>query len=343
MALKVEQYGTPATLDQTGESFSYDQAGLYMYAGGIALSQGEQTPDSVRQQMLDNYSAFEPAVNNLLGELEDPDTRHLHAKYLGSGSNEQAFSVPIEDRECVIRLNWRDGPGMSKKDTRSHAVASRLEAAVQAKNIRGLEQGVAASLEKGIFVSELMPGNEMSRVPLEHVEAISDEQLTELVDTVEAAHSKNISIDPKPSNIFYDPDKGFGIVDLALNHETGKPEALGVQLGYMANVLGNIGIYKFNPRTRQDYERVEKYSSASLPVIERFRQICKSRYTGAELETTLSGIDKQLTAQQKTINSLRDPIYVETLVSDNIKREEIQQARNESNKNNPTADWTITT
>ncbi len=60
-------------------------------------------------------------------------------------------------------------------------------------------------------------GVEMDKIPLEEIVDIPQEQFDQFVKRVALIESNGLMIDPsKSSNFFYDPEKGFSFIDLAV-------------------------------------------------------------------------------------------------------------------------------
>lgn len=290
-----------------------------------------------RAEMLKEYGRFEPTIAALRTELADPATRKQHPNFLGNGSNAMVFSITEGEKSYAVRVP--NGKGISPA-----AIDSHLAGAVLGKGIPHLEQIVAASYKDGVTVAEVMPGKEVGHLSVEEVRNISDEQLGELVDTLQAVSERGIEIDPKPSNIFYDPKEGFGIVDYHSSKVAGKGSAdqeLGTIVGWMATGIDNAGFYgkpTNYDKTIEDYAHDLEFRKASLDVLMRYRSVAEGKLAGEAQQKALKLIDDKLQSAQNSVESYSNSEWVaERIAQDQeLKRQIAEQA------NKPAVDAWIT-
>jgi hypothetical protein len=243
-----------------------------------------------RAEMLTEYEHFEPIISRLRSELVDPALRKQHPNFLGNGSNSMVFSIAEGEKVYAVRVP-------NGKDISPEAIDSHLASAVLGRGIPHLEQIVAASYKDGVTVAEIMPGKESGHLTVDEVSAVSEEQLGELVETLIAVSEHGIEIDPKPSNIFYDPKEGYGIVDYHSSKVAGKSSAdqdLGTVVGWMAGVIDNAGFYGKPTnldKTTEDYDHDLEFHKANLDVMKRYRSVVEQKLTGEPLQTALKLID----------------------------------------------------
>lgn len=240
-----------------------------------------------RAELLSAYDTFSPKVAKLREELSDPAQRFEHPAFLGQGGNALAFSIREGDKDYAVRV-----PKGSR--LKPDQIDRRMAAAILGKDIPRLEKIVASSYEDGVTIAEMMPGREIGTLTADEITQITDQQLTELVDTLTVANQRGIEIDPKPSNFFYDPEQGFGIIDYSSSRLAGKTSAgqtTGTVVGWMATVIGNAGFYGNRDRdTSQDHA----VSAASHDVMERYRAIVATKLSEEEAKTALAFIDARL-------------------------------------------------
>ncbi|QQS20341.1 hypothetical protein IPL85_02750 [Candidatus Saccharibacteria bacterium] len=283
-----------------------------------------------RAEMLKGYSRFERTIATLRAELSELATRKEHPNFLGNGSNATVFSIIEGDKSYAVRVP-------NGKEISPGAIDSHLAGAVLGKGIPHLEQIVAASYKDGVTVAEVMPGREVGHLTVDEIKGVTDEQLVELVDTLVAVSDQGIEIDPKPSNIFYDPKEGYGIVDYHSSKVAGKESAdqdLGTIVGWMATFIGSAGFYGKQPNydktTEEDAHDLE-FIKANLDVMMRYRSIVEQKLTGETQQTALKQIDKKLQSAQESV------VNYSTLIG--AQGHEWKLQRHEQAKKPATDDW----
>jgi hypothetical protein len=78
-----------------------------------------------------------------------------------------------------------------------------------------LERLAALSTEAGVLVTEHMFGRSLETISPDEASGMSLTQFEEMTRLVDWSVTNGIEIDDDASNIFYDPDKGFGFIDCA--------------------------------------------------------------------------------------------------------------------------------
>ena len=285
----------------------------------------------VRAGMLSNYNGFEPSITILEGELSNPATREEHPNFLGTGSNSMVFSIAVGGKAYAVRVPHG-------RDSNPAAIDSHLAGAVLGKGVPHLEQIVAASYKDGVTVAEMMPGKEVGNLTIDEAQAVTNEQLGVLVDTLIAVSKRGIEIDSKPSNIFYDPKEGYGIVDYHSSKVAGKISAdqdLGTIVGRMAVVIDNSGFYGkpyISERSAEDYANNLKFKRANLGTLERYRNVVEAKLDGESLTKALNVIDKRIATGKEAVLYYSNPDWVSEQIAQGRERE---RQRKEP-KNNPT-------
>jgi len=281
-----------------------------------------------RADLLSAYSDFEPVVNEQWNELSDPATLKSHPIYLGSGSNATVFSIERDNKKYAVRMP----KGNAKKP---ELIDAHLAGAVLGKGVPHLEQIVAASYKDGVTVAEVMPGKEIGKLEAEEAAQVTNEQLRELVDTLIEAHNRGIGIDTKPSNLLYDANEGYGIIDY---HSTlgaekrGEVPTLGELIGTIGMVLENTGRYGKSlksEKTVEDFEQEARYAKANYDVLTRYRDQVEEKLTNDDdKEVALKLIDERLEGiKDKATN----PDWVnERLAQDQKWRQEREAARHQA-------------
>src|SRR3990167_6719998 len=272
-----------------------------------------------RADMLKVYGRFEPTIAALRTELSDPATRKEHPNFLGNGSNATVFSINEGDKKYAVRVP--NGKGISPA-----AIDSHLAGAVLGKGVPHLEQIVAASYKDGVTVAEVMPGKEVGHLSVDEIKGVTDNQLSELVDTMVAVSERGIEIDPKPSNFFYDPEAGFGIVDYHSSKVAGKgskDQELGEIIGWVSTPIDNAGFYgkPYNSnKTAEDYASDLEFKKANLDVLKRYRTIVAGKLQSDVLETALQSIDENISDVQEQVENYSNPQWITERLADEEKR-----------------------
>lgn len=278
----------------------------------------------LRTEMMRAYEGFAPAVARLKEELADPATRKEHPDFLGAGSNAMAFSLQHGDKWYAVRV-----PSVSA--IKPAAIDSHVAGAILGKDIPHLEQIVAVSYEDGVTVAEMMPGKEMSNLTVSEIQKVTDGQLTELANTLIAAHEQGIQIDPKPSNWFYDVQQGYGLVDYGSSKTLSngsKPQSLGEVVGCMSIAIGKAGNYgklpKRNP-SAEDYAHKASLAKVNYDVLGRFRAMVEHKLKGTDQAKALQQIDERL---QSMKDAATNPNYVtEQLALDQESKHTREEAK----------------
>lgn len=262
---------------------------------------------ATRANLLERYSEFEPEITPIITQLDGLDSHKDQPAYLGRGSNASAFRIDHGGEEYVFRVDGWAGNTLS---TDGRAVVT-----ARAKGIPHLEQVVAMSYDNSTIITELMPGKGLGYdTPLDDLRQVTDEQLSDLVDTVTSATEHGIGIDPKPSNIFYDTEQGFGIIDL---NPANSATELGNAVGQLARSLSNAGIYGggSNKITAEAYARDLEYEKANLDILTRYKAAVVAKLDGDPLANALKMIDADIESLRNGIEQLADPSQVEAMIA----------------------------
>lgn len=279
-----------------------------------------------KERMLTAYEDFKPVVATLreeLSELADPED---HPGYLRSGLNATTFKVEVDGKQYAVRL-------MASQSTQEKAVDSIVTAAPLGWGNPHLEQIHAASYEEGATVAAIMPGKKIGKLTPADVDTVTDAHLADLIDTIKDTDRRKIKIDPKPSNVLYDRQAGFGIIDYS-SLEDCPPEvqeevSIGATVGLMAEEIEVAG---YESRVRELLTTPEAYAHAlgakqtNLGVLQRFRSIVLERLAddGPELRIALEKIDRVLDKTRDSIANYADPEWVAgQLAADEARRQRV--------------------
>lgn len=268
-----------------------------------------------RASLLNAYEHFKPIVSKLRAELSDDDTlRKKHTTFLGTGSNAMAFQIEDEGTMYVVRIP-------RGKNVKPGVIDSHLAGAVLGKDVSHLEQIVAASYEDGVTIAEVMPGKEVGQLTVDEIKSVTNEQLSMLVDTLITAHDRGIEIDPKPSNIFYDPQEGYGIVDYHSSKYIGrspKIQELSEVVGWLATDIDNAGFYGRTiglEKTTEEYAHDLELKKANLDVMQRYKAIVATKLSGETLHKALEVINTRLEPLQESVIHYSNPEWVEKQIA----------------------------
>jgi PIN domain nuclease of toxin-antitoxin system len=280
-----------------------------------------------RAEILSAYKDFAPIVNELKESLGTTSSRREHASYLGSGSNASVFFIERNGKKYAVRV-----PDWAGVEVSPGAVDQHLAAAFLSKGVPHLEQIVAASYESGVTIAEVMPGKEMGKLTLEDIQAITDSQLAKFVDTLVIANEKDIQIDPKPSNFFYDREAGFGIVDLSSAKviKNSKDQDVGTIVGWMVTPINGTGRYGrpyAEKVTVEEYAQELEFSKARLNVLRRYKDIVEQKLEGNDRETALKNVDKEIEGVEHSIANMNNPEWVSEQIAEAREREKEKEAR----------------
>ena len=156
-----------------------------------------------RAELLGKFKNFEPIIEGL-------DESHV----LGKGDKCRAYFVQDEAGEYVVRKTHGG-------KARPFIIEGYVRGCMRAEGIPHLEQIVAVSYDKGIIVTERIPGKRVDELTPEEKEGVSDAQLKQLVDTLVATQNAEVSVDlGNGGNLLYDAEEGFGLIDLDIFQET---------------------------------------------------------------------------------------------------------------------------
>lgn len=267
---------------------------------------------SGRADMLREYSRFAPLIDRLIEELKSTDSREDHPAFLGAGTISTAFSVEDKGVAYAVRIPWGD-------TIQPRVIDNHMASAILGKGIPHLEQVVAASYETGVTIAEMMPGKEVVKLTKDEIDQVTDSQLEGLLDTALLAQERGIAIDPKPSNFFYDPKEGYGIIDYHSAKVAGATaQNQGIVAGFMSTVIHNAGVAmgdRASALTAVDYADLAETAIANIGVLHRYRAIVEGRLSSEDRKQALSAIDTTIENSQMGIDNLLNPEWVTATIT----------------------------
>lgn len=227
------------------------------YANYLRRTRGGRDVDaSEREDLLRNFASYESSVLTLTSDIDELGLkRGDHPSFLGQGLNMMAFTLTHDDRDVVARIPTQDNRNPGDVDERARA-------AILARDILGMERIIAISYETGVVISEFMPGKGLEKLTGEELGAITQEQLEQFVHTCALAAEKGLLVDPKPSNIFYDKVKGFGVIDYQFDTKKGAYDPMDVAV-YAFTEAGKSSA----PRSLEDIDEIINTAEAKIKIL----------------------------------------------------------------------------
>lgn len=188
-----------------------------------------------RTRFLQDYRQFQTEVDGLKASISEPGYNKDHPQFLGEGSHAEVFIITQGGESYAVRTFFY-------KPAAAASVEDHVSAAMLAKGIPHVEHMVAASYIDEVTISELVPGMQLGELDTEHVSAITDEQLEELIDTCFLVDAAGIQLDTDnlSSNTLYDQKHGFGFVDIKDKKHTYNHSGLSSTFIRFATVFGTL-------------------------------------------------------------------------------------------------------
>ena len=224
----------------------------FLRRGGKELS---RTTDFVAK-MYQAYGEFRPVVQDLIGSIDEYNDPKDHTAFLGEGTNANAFTFDYKGRTLVARVPRGDavGNGLAYDD------AVTFE---QGNDIPNLQHLVAAAPDRGIIITELLPGKNLTDMTYEELLAVPKEHLAELVELGFKMHDHGLGTDPKSSNYMYDPIHGFSLLDYGrLDNPNAEPrdKYLSALSTIRSVVDGKASTFAYNEDEPYDSDHNQAYS-----------------------------------------------------------------------------------
>ena len=261
-----------------------------------------------RVELLENYSVFAGAVDDLRAALDKYEDPEQHLAFLGKGSNSRVYAVDVGNTLYAIRIPKpeRTDPGV---------IDGHIAAALLGRWAPHLEQIVAASYEQGVTVAEMVPGVDMGHISIDEIQCVQGRQIEDLIDTLQDTQERGINIDPKPSNVLYDLLEGYGIVDYQAPDDFAF-QGVGETVASIASALGRAGLYgkQLDYEKRETYQYVQAVQLANLVVVQRYQAAARERLHSDDYEVAAGKIESILATIRAALQECGDPQAVEARI-----------------------------
>jgi hypothetical protein len=275
-----------------------------------------------RADLLKSYEKFAPEIELLRKEIDGMDDQTKHPAYLGEGASATVLRISHGDSDYAVRILRDPGKG-------AETIDGYVGGTIRMKGHPRFEQLEAISYKDLVTVAEIPHARKMNTLTDEEIRAIPDEHLEDLADALLAAHERGVEVDPKPDNFLYDPKQGYTLLDLSLIERPGVTsttvENAGTMVGWMSDVIENTGYYndaagKYpDTLTAEDYAHNGERMQANVGVMIRYRDIVTRKLSGADLQTALSKLDKDIAESKRDAENYCSPEWVANTISEREK------------------------
>ena len=209
---------------------------------------------------------FESVIEELKKRIEKDGAKDC---YLGSGSNGDAYRIEVNGKEYAVKF--------SNSLTQANFEIKPL---LRAKGIDNVAQLVSYSFKDKVVIMELLPGTDVTNFSPENAPEYSDEDIINLIKTVQELDRNGIVIDPKPSNFLYDKEKGFSVLDFHLKGKGFRSLAdsiIGLKVPLTARKWPKID-YKADDCDKKIAEQSIERNKIYLPMMVRFLTILQDNF-----------------------------------------------------------------
>jgi len=207
---------------------------------------------------------FEPAIKALKEKMEAGGAKE---QYLGSGSNGDAYRIEVAGKEYAAKF--------SRSPTQANFEIKPL---LRAKGINHAAQLVAYSFEDNVVIMELLPGTDVTNFSPENSPEYSDENIVQLIETVQELDKNGLVIDPKPSNFLYDENKGFSVLDFHLKQARQLADSvMDLRIALTARKWPKLD-YKADDYEKKSAEQNIERKKIYLPMMVRFLTILRDKF-----------------------------------------------------------------
>jgi hypothetical protein len=262
-------------------------------------------------ELLAHYTSFTPAIKKLQEELKKSDSHKEHPNFLGSGSTCEVFAIELDERQFAVRIP-------TGKFTSPDIINTYITSLMRGKGIPHLEQIIAASCTEGITISELIKGKDSGKMNLREIRDITDSQIEDFIDLLILTYQKNITVDYKPSNILYDRDSGFSIVDYIVNKNNNTEEDNLEDIIKMgAQTIICFGFYTGEYKKEmnsEDYKNKLLLFKENLKVLKRYKSLLKSKIEGDTLLDSVDEINLIIKSYRKNIKNHSNSKWIKTQI-----------------------------
>lgn len=276
-----------------------------------AVHQGQERPASPESPAPSEASPLTPqqdyytsAVRPLLEGLQHSN-RADYADvpgYLGSGNTVNAFRIDTPDGSLVVRIIK---PALDKEVV----TARYTQSLAPAQGRRCMEQFVIGLPEAGVVLTRLVPG----RTP-DHIDAplaaATDQQIGELISTVAQGRHDGFVFDGSATNVLYDPEAGFGLIDFSTVEVVGQEHLLseGETVGDVIAGFGTLNQSEQDAAaTVEDCQRIYQILQQRSALITRMQVLAKIQLPEAEHASLDDAINKKLQQINDQMLFYQDP------------------------------------
>lgn len=246
-----------------------------------------------------NYAYFESEVSDLASSTS-PDEH-----FLGDGSNAKAYRIFVNGIEYATRIPRR--PSATNTE-----LNDRILCGIRASGVEGLEQIVAASAETGVTIALLMNGKNLDETTIEDVEQITTEQIVKFISLLHKTKVRQLTIDYKDSNIFYDTNSGFGIIDMQ-PEENGAKQTLDEKLVGGLQMIANMGglrVERNKPASSRDFAQAAKTIKSIIPICKAYIDEVKRVLVGGDYSDTLELLNSKIQELEAEGSNYTNPDWV---------------------------------
>jgi hypothetical protein len=208
---------------------------------------------------------FESAIKVLKEKMETDGAKE---QYLGSGSNGDAYRIEVDGKEYAAKF--------SKMLTQANFEIKPL---LRAEGIEHTVQLAAYSFEHKVVIMELLPGTDVTNFSPENAPEYSDDDIVQLIKTVQELDRNGLVIDPKPSNFLYDEKKGFSVLDFHLkqgDHYSLADSVLDLRIALVARKWPQLD-YKADDYNEKSAAQSIERNKIYLPMMVRFLTILRDK------------------------------------------------------------------
>ena len=220
-----------------------------------------------RKENIEHFKEkFEDTIKALKEKIEIDGAKE---QYLGSGSNGHAYRIEVGGKEYAAKF--------SRLLTQANFEIKPL---LRAEGIEHTAQLVAYSFEHKVVVMELLPGTDVTNFLPENAPEYSNEDIVQLIETVQELDRNGIVIDPKPSNFLYDKKEGFSVLDFHLKEahkESLADSIISLRLALTTRKWPRLD-YKANDYEEKLAEQNIEQKKIYLPMMVRFLTILRDKF-----------------------------------------------------------------
>lgn len=261
---------------------------------------------------LNNYEQIREEVQQFLQEIKDQGNPREHPSHIAQG---------------VYNMRTRDGKDLIVRVRDSFNVDSYLNGSAPIEGVPHFEQIIAASYEDGVTVAEKIPGKQVNKLDQEDLSKITDSQISEAIDLLLIAMSKNLGMENKSKNVLYDPEAGFGFIDfsgrLPVRERKSEDRELEYTVGLFVKMLGgyltaNGGKSYVYPKTHEEMSGALEQSKRAIPVLNRIKGILveKNKTVKYDLTSIIDFFDGEINYYKGNVVNMQNPEWVEKTIKE---------------------------